>query len=44
MKRKSAMTLISFLVIVLEIIPTGVVCLFSDDNGVTIKKHFHILT
>lgn len=40
MKRKSAMTLISFLVIVLEIIPTGVVCLFSDDNGVTIKKTF----
>lgn len=40
MKKNTAMALISSLVIVLEIIPIGVVCLFSDDNGVTIRKTF----
>lgn len=39
-KRKIAMTVLSVLTIILEILPYGAVCVFMDDGGIEIRRTF----
>lgn len=39
-KRKIAMTALSVLTIILEILPYGAICIFMDDGGIEIRRTF----
>ena len=39
-KRKIAMTVLSVLTLILEILPYGAVCVFMDDGGIEIRRTF----
>lgn len=39
-KRKIAMTVLSFLTLIFEILPYGAVCVFMDDGGIEIRRTF----
>lgn len=39
-KRKIAMTILSVLTLILEILPYGAVCVFMDDGGIEIRRTF----